>query len=91
MNILGLVTQMKFGRLFLAMLMAGVLSSVPVHTNAQTVLARVLDDDDSRPLFGALAYLVNSDGTVLKSALTDSWVGLYLWVYSRDHLGCVLR
>lgn len=71
MNILGLGTQMNFSRIVLAILMASVLSSVPAHTDAQTVLARVVDDEDSRPLFGALAYLVNSEGTVLKSALTD--------------------
>ena len=65
MNILGLGTQMNFSRIVLAILMASVLSSVPTHTDAQTVLARVLDDEDSRPLFGALAYLVNSEGTVL--------------------------
>ncbi|GIS79906.1 MAG: hypothetical protein CM1200mP14_14720 [Gammaproteobacteria bacterium] len=34
-------------------------------------LARVLDGEDSRPVFGALTYLVDSEGTVLKNALTD--------------------
>ncbi|MEE3137159.1 MAG: carboxypeptidase-like regulatory domain-containing protein, partial [Gemmatimonadota bacterium] len=62
---------MRFGRVLLAILIATSLSSIPTHGSAQTVLARVLDGEDSRPVFGALAYLVDSEGTVLKSALTD--------------------
>jgi hypothetical protein len=38
---------------------------------AQTVLIRVMDGDASRPMFGALAYLVGSDGQTAKNALTD--------------------
>ena len=62
---------MRFSRVLLSILIAASLSSIPTHSNAQTVLARVLDGEDARPVFGALAYLVDSEGTVLKSALTD--------------------
>ena len=62
---------MRFSRVLLAILIATSLASISTHVNAQTVLARVLDGEDSRPVFGALTYLVDSDGTVLKNALTD--------------------
>ena len=71
MTVFGPRTPMRFGRVLLAILIATSLSSIPTHGNAQTVLARVLDGEDSRPVFGALAYLVDAEGTVLKSALTD--------------------
>ena len=64
-------TPMRFSRVLLAILIATSLASISTHVNAQTVLARVLDGEDSRPVFGALTYLVDSEGTVLKNALTD--------------------
>ena len=64
-------TPMRFSRALLAILIATSLVGISTHVNAQTVLARVLDGEDSRPVFGALTYLVDSEGTVLKNALTD--------------------
>ena len=71
MTVLGPGTPMRFDRVLLAILVAASLFATPSSGDAQTVLARVLDGEDSRPVFGALAYLLDSEGTVLKRALTD--------------------
>jgi hypothetical protein len=38
---------------------------------AQTVMVRVVDAESSAPMVGALAYLVDTDGSTVKNALTD--------------------
>jgi len=55
-----------------AALVASLLLAFPAVSVAQTVLVRVLDGEFSTPVFGALAYLVESGGgTTVKTALTD--------------------
>ena len=49
-------TPMRFSRALLAILIATSLVGISTHVNAQTVLARVLDGEDSRPVFGAVSY-----------------------------------
>lgn len=43
----------------------------PAVASAQTVLVRVLNGATSDPVFGALTYLVDPSGQVVKTALTD--------------------
>ena len=43
----------------------------PVAATAQTVLVRVTDGQASRPMFGALAYLVDGGGQTAMNSLTD--------------------
>ena len=62
-------TPMNRERLFT--LIAAALFFVPPSAAAQTVLVRVLDDDTSQPVFGALAFVEGEGGVVVKSALTD--------------------
>ncbi|MDX1645659.1 MAG: carboxypeptidase regulatory-like domain-containing protein [Longimicrobiales bacterium] len=44
---------------------------LPAATSGQTVLVRVLDDETSGPLVGALAYLEDAGEETVKSTLTD--------------------
>lgn len=39
--------------------------------DAQTILSRVVDAETGAPVFGALAYVVDGDGAVVRNALTD--------------------
>lgn len=47
------------------------LMALPAVAQAQTVLVRVLEAEGSRPVFGALAYLVDGGGATVRNALTD--------------------
>lgn len=47
------------------------LAGFSLSASAQTVSVRVLDSEASRPVFGALAYLVDEAGRTAKTALTD--------------------
>lgn len=47
------------------------LAVVPVASAAQTVLVRVINSDGGAPLVGAIAYLVQADGSTLRNGLTD--------------------
>src|SRR5690606_26127429 len=52
-----------------ACLLACALGARPLE--AQTVIARVLDDETNAPVVGALAHLVLPDGGVVRNTLTD--------------------
>lgn len=55
-------------------LLAGLLTLVlltPASSSAQTVLLRVVDGETSGPLVGALAYLDDAQGEMVKNTLTD--------------------
>ena len=59
----------------------------PVAVSSQTVLVRVTDGQASRPMFGALAYLVDGGGQTAMNSLTDErgralFVGLSPGSYS---------
>jgi hypothetical protein len=43
----------------------------PLHSDAQTVVVRVVDGESTQPMFGALAYLVDAAGGTVKNTLTD--------------------
>jgi len=45
--------------------------AAPASTEAQTVLVRVVEAESMAPSFGALAYLVDGEGTVVRNTLTD--------------------
>ena len=47
------------------------LALLPGALSAQTVLVRVVQADTPQPLFGALAYLEDGSGVLVKNALTD--------------------
>ena len=61
---------MRSTRFFLVfVVLCGFLWSPAV--NAQTVLLRVIDAETSQPIFGALAYLDDGQGSTVRNALTD--------------------
>lgn len=48
-----------------------VLAALPAAVSAQTVLVRVVGAEGSVPMVGAIAYLVDADGSTLRNGLTD--------------------
>lgn len=66
--LLATVMMNRSRSLLLALL---VLIALPAATAAQTVLVRVVNGEGGAPLVGAIAYLVNADGSTLRNGLTD--------------------
>jgi len=62
-----------------ALLAALALSLTPGWISAQSVLVMVTEQSTSRPLFGAIATLLDAEGGVVRSALTDER-GRFLFV-----------
>lgn len=50
---------------------AAIALCAPAATSAQTVLVRVVNDEGAQPLVGAIAYVVGTDGSTVRNALTD--------------------
>jgi hypothetical protein len=55
----------------LPLAVAFALFAAPTSAEAQTVLVRVVEAESMAPSFGALAYLVDGNGTVVRNTLTD--------------------
>lgn len=53
------------------MLVSALLASVVSPAAAQTVVLRVVSAESSQPVFGALVYLEDGEGAMIKNALTD--------------------
>lgn len=61
--------MMKISRTLLLPLL--LLAALPVAGAAQTVLVRIVNSEGGVPLTGAIAYLVQADGSTLRNGLTD--------------------